>query len=725
MYDKTITENRLELAQRRLGFKLQRFSPDTCASNAKYFQTIYDVERDRLKRNLTTEELRYIQNERTMCRHDYLYWAERYVKIVPKESGRIIPYRPNKAQLILNRIRAEHESKRISMAFINLKARQLGVTTDSQMVIAHRAQFGQHTHCLVGSASPDDTVEMFEKVETAWRHMPFFLMPRTTKYQAGVRVEFGKQDTSIRLQWLNQKKGMGRGSTPHAAHVSEVSDCDNPEDVIEAALMGAMHDSPTMYLMLESTAKGMKNWWHNTWEAAKKGKSRLRPCFLPWFVGTDLYPNPTWLREHPVPEGWEPAELTKRHASRAAGYVKVNDLLSWALGADWTMPRKQMWYWETRRENAVISKTLNKFYQEYPANDIEAFQVAQAAVFDAEIISIYTESVHEPVGVFGLRGKRGEIQTRHQPSEWQIDHGRKPVPIKCPNGSEFELVPLHWQGSSEGDEMGKIFVYEWPKPNEIYGMGIDTSFGVQQDRGVIEICRRGTPIRAPGFVLEMASDTMTAGDMIPWAYAIHQFYTVPVAEQLKQPKIIIDLSAGGDGLQRALITLGCANMHIWERLDRYNNPKQKNPAIGATQVAWFRNACLETFIKSVRDYGLEISSPYMIQEMGILGIGDNFGKIQAEKGAFDDRIMAGAYVFFTIHWRAGPITSAPAFGLRKYTAPLSDGQRYASFRGTDSSYGLENNPLMRQYMQKHLGWGGPEKQSEMKVTYYNPGLVTQ
>src|SRR2546426_10125990 len=126
------------------------------------------------------------------------------------------------------------------------------------------------------------------------------------------------------------------------------------------------------YLVVDSTAITMNDWWHQTWLVNKElwpqRRSRLRPAFLPYFVGTDLYPTSTWLLEHPIPKNWEPPEIIQKHADRAALYVESNELLRKHFPSNWRMPVAQMWWYFVEREEARKKKQLNKFLSELPAD---------------------------------------------------------------------------------------------------------------------------------------------------------------------------------------------------------------------------------------------------------------------------------------------------------------------------------------------------------------------
>ena len=102
----------------------------------------------------------------------------------------------------------------------------------------------------------------------------------------------------------------------------------------------------------------MNNWWNDKWNSAVAGwperRSRLRPLFLPWFVG-GLYPKGHWLRAHPVPPDYSSHMLpwALAHAEGAEQYVRKTEYLYSRLGKDWQMPIEQIWYYECERDAAI------------------------------------------------------------------------------------------------------------------------------------------------------------------------------------------------------------------------------------------------------------------------------------------------------------------------------------------------------------------------------------
>jgi hypothetical protein len=189
------------------------------------------------------------------------------------------------------------------------------------------------------------------------------------------------------------------------------------------------------------------------------------------------------------------------HAQMAAQYVRQTDYLTRHLGSSWTMPLEQIWYYECERSSAVKENRLNKFLQEMPANDDEAFQSSNLTVFDIDTINFYRTNAHiQPVwGVFGMRGPVEFIPARMQPAAILVNPDLPPIPITCDAGGgvsiTFELVPLRFSGwSLESDSkkgsVDKIYIFEPPIEGFEYGFGCDTGDGIKTDSTWIEAVGR-------------------------------------------------------------------------------------------------------------------------------------------------------------------------------------------------------------------------------------------
>jgi hypothetical protein len=432
-------------------------------------------------------------------------------------------------------------------------------------------------------------------------------------------------------------------------HNSEVASFLNPAELIDASLMGAFHESADRFMVLESTAEGNTGWWFDTWEHAKETWPRtlLRPIFLPWFVGNDLYPTAAQMRRNPIPENWEPAKLTLLHKQKAELYVRTNKDLRKYLGKSWTMPLEQMWWWECERENYQRKKELNLFLQEYPADDEEAFQSTNISAFDIDLISQLRDETRSvaPKAVFSITG--GSVSPRLMADNRDVDHDMAkdytiPItahwnPVVLP--IHFELIPLKFRSYQE-DPLGRMYVWEFPKKNTQYVIGVDTSDGIGQDRAVIQVIRLRNafdPLDYDEQVAEFASDNVNSRDLWPLCLAIATWYTTPINGKITQLRQVIECNGNGESVQYELQKLGWWNFHPWEHYDNRS-------LVRSNKIGWYTNArtrqmAVDTLISSLRDGWLRIHSPWFVKEMQTFERNEGRQSLRAAYGAHDDRLM--------------------------------------------------------------------------------------
>lgn len=657
MYSKKIIAERIKKVEAKLGLTLKYHTVSEVAFANKRLQSLLGDD-GRLVRALTTEEEEWIINERTLAKLDFRYFAEKYAYILDF-AGNLVRFPTNIAQNITLNIWGELEEQGRPISIQQLKARQLGVSTLTEIAVAHRSQFYTFINAVVGSSDPEKSKKMAMMMERCWNQEPWWMMPRQTAYRTGELIEFGGINSGISIQHGTQFSGIARGDTPTVCHLSELCDFSNPEELVDASLLRAMHESPWMFLVLESTAKGRRNWWHRTWEFSKEnffsGRARLYPMFLPWFIGSDIYPTDTWILGHPIPEQWEPSQITYHHAERAKAAVKADPLLTKYLGNKWEMPIEQMWWWEVTRAEYAAKKELSQFYSETPADDMEAFQSTNISAFDSDTLAIYREKTRVPMQVYGFLGRQDVIPVRLQPDRRDVDIQKPALTIKArwnPSVEPFEcqLLPLKFGGYSNFDPMGKLLLWEMPEQDETYGLGVDTSDGIGLDRSTIQILRKGTPDRNDALVAEFASPYINAFDLWPLCLALGTLYSPMSSDRrIRQAKMVIECRGNGESTQLELRKRGWANFHAWMRYDSKKLRPQDSQKLGWFTNSWSRAMMMDMLLKAIRDEWIDVYSPFFVDEMSDLERDDSRQSLAATYGGHDDRIMAGGFVFFSMH----------------------------------------------------------------------------
>jgi hypothetical protein len=625
------------------------------------------------RETLEPPEIRLIRNEMILCRADFSYFVSRYAWIKSDED-RVVRMDPWISQQIFLSILADMQDQEMSLMLIVLKARQLGLSRIISLILLHAVLFIANTNAFLASSTEDKTGLLFDMLDFVLERLPFWMRP-AEKYRRENKILELLNGSALTLQHGQQSTGIARGTTPTKAHISELSEFDEfkVSDLIDSALLRAMHDSPQTFLALESTAKGMNNWWHDKWKSAKAGwperRSRLRPLFLPWFVG-GLYPKDHWLRAHPVPSDYSTRMLpwAAAHAEGAEQYVKKTDYLSSRLGGDWRMPFEQIWYYECERDAAIRERRLNKFLQEMPANDDESFQSTSISVFDNETLVFYRDNAHaqELLGAYGLVGAPEVVNPRLQPPELLRNYNLPPITVRCDRATgyplQFDLMPLRFDGWPLESGTDKIYIWEMPAPGETYGIGMDTSDGIEKDRTVLEGLRKGSVNGPTKQVFEYASGKMNALDSWPFALAMGTLYSVQDTNGLmQQPRMAIECKGHGDMAQNIIRQMGWSNFHPWndKQIDN-RTPRTSNfHKIGVYTTSWFRDGMIEMLVKMLRDGDIEICSPFFVQEMASLQ-GDQFVQsLKAGYGGYDDRIMSLGFILVSLYkWDANYFRSA-------------------------------------------------------------------
>ena len=359
-----------------------------CESMAKRLANAVDPS-GASQRSLTPEEDRFISNERLLSKIDYRYIAERY-HYIRGDRGlqRLYPlWEPQ--TIVLNRLATLQQARADSnhpdgLLFNILKARQEGVSTLTQSLVAHRVTTFTHVNALTASDVPENSGSegIFGKFELIVDHLPWYLRPATKFHKkdthwvfangSWMTVESGKSMKGGLQDQGGQKGNLGRSKTFTVGHLTELSTWEKPGQ-IDDGLLPAVPRSPLVLLGKESTAKGRHNWHHEDWLEAVRGNGggavggRFIAIFLPWYALARY-----WL---PAPPDWSPDDATLVHAEKAS-----REGPKW-LGRTVTLSRDQLYWYEQTRADYLRKDEIAKFLEEYAADPEECFQHAGRSIF--------------------------------------------------------------------------------------------------------------------------------------------------------------------------------------------------------------------------------------------------------------------------------------------------------------------------------------------------------
>lgn len=607
---------------------------------------------------LTEQEEWWIQNELYLCACSFPYWFYRYFYILDP-SGNIGLPEELVAQKVMLEIMAGSDLQHLPILVMNLKARQLGISTFHIGVILWTALFRRGSHCVLASAEETKSMELAEKAWLAIENLPLFMRHVLTREDVKVGPEFGAINSDILIQHGSQKKGISRGSTPVAALVSEVPYYSDPIETIESSLLRAMHENPRTYLILEGTARKRGDWYHQTWlknrEGENTGYNRFVCLFLPWYVGSDKYPTKDWIKNHPIPKNWTPLKQTHKQAVDAQLYVRSTPLLAKHLGKDWEMPIEQRWFWEFNfRDASREDATLKSFYAEMAADEKSAFQSKKWSVYrqdtldkiEAEMSPKYTDYAIVGDGInpkFSLR------------DFWSAGARKIDISFASYNGKTFnwKLVPL---ARTPEDENLNFFIRIWehPKVGYEYGVGVDVSGGVGADNSSFDVVRKSKDDMPDVQVAQLYTPWISSAESPPFAMALGLYYgqyMSPVPQALMCPEV---QAAVGDIISHQLDQLGYTNFYMMERMDVRRRPGQRSQRRGwASTSTWARQAMLETFKLHCESGWIVINSENTLGEMQNQEAEEMDGgktKFDHASGQHDDSIFATGIAFFCLHF---------------------------------------------------------------------------
>lgn len=207
-------------------------------------------------------------------------YASSYLKILPKLGGDLVPLAFNSAQRHLDRaVREQMEAKGKVRALV-LKGRQQGISTytEGRMVWRVANRHGVKGYVLAHEqAASDNLFGMFERYLT---NLPPQITPMIGASNA---KEIVFERLASRLQVATAgSKDTGRSGTAQYLHGSEVAFWPSAETHF-AGIGQTVADAPGTEVILESTANGTANIWHELWQLAVSGKSDFIPVFIPWF----------------------------------------------------------------------------------------------------------------------------------------------------------------------------------------------------------------------------------------------------------------------------------------------------------------------------------------------------------------------------------------------------------------------------------------------------------
>jgi hypothetical protein len=308
------------------------------------------------------------------------FWAEKFAFIIDK-GGRKIPLLAKPGQLEFD---SQLEAQRTAgkpMRALNLKARQVGMSTWSQAKAIHRCTLRERYDALTVAHDRETGAKLYRMAETIYANLPEDpeLKPALGQHRRQRFLHFAGDalwtsgdafpDSRYYVDTAGEFQA-GRGGTYRFVHGSEVAFW--PQIMLKlTALMAAVPDDPESLIVLESTANGF-NEFKDIWDDAEEGRSDYIAFFWPWWREqeytrpflTELERERFAVGDPSDPYAEEETELIKLAATQ--GFELTLEQLNW-------------------RRYVIANKCggdVRIFHQEYPSSPEEAFISTGKKVFD-------------------------------------------------------------------------------------------------------------------------------------------------------------------------------------------------------------------------------------------------------------------------------------------------------------------------------------------------------
>jgi hypothetical protein len=329
--------------------------------------------------------------------------------------------------------------------FVNLKARQLGIST----VMLALDIFWLYMHPGLQGALIADTEANKETFRTTITEMldglpKGFRVPIKSHNRTALQLANGS-----RLQYISAGKGknsgLGRSRGLSYVHASEISSWGDPKG-LDSLIDALATDNPDRLYVFESTALGLNLYW-DMWIHAQENPLAEKAFFIGWWA-KELYRSP---RGTPLfEEWWEKDPL----------YSPYEQMVTAKVAEDYGVEiDEEQWAWYRER---AAGRSEQSMMEEFPGLPDEAWQATGSPFFNEKRVTADIKLIQASQVQF--RGYRYEL-------------GDNFLKMKFIKAESIDDVTLR--------------VWEPPKPNGVYVIGMDPAYGSSEtaDRLVISVWR--------------------------------------------------------------------------------------------------------------------------------------------------------------------------------------------------------------------------------------------
>lgn len=411
MYSSRVVEENLVAFQSAMNMQLKRYDFEFIRSVVEDLKDLpikcddwgrpIDGDKGPFVRSPTQAEWEFINNERIICKYDFLHFFLNYscgLIVNPKDERdqRVEPIKNLlESQRLLHSVVSKREEEiredyKLGRAVDGIlvagnKARQLGFTQYGRGASVHRALFWDDTPAVAASVDEEMVHTLYVRDQVIYENLPWWLKPRIGYDVKDAHISFADLNSSVTYFQANQKGGMGTGKTLSTVHLTEVGLWEKQagEDSVKRIrfdLLPTVPQSLKTLVFFESTANGRNNYWHKFFMDAWEGRSRFTGYFCPF------YAEPAKYRLTPK-EGWTPAPHTK------AMIEQVERTSPAYMGYTVRLSAEQAYYWEFHYDEAKREGSLADFLANYPPTLEESFQHSGSKAFSLDALQYVRSTI--------------------------------------------------------------------------------------------------------------------------------------------------------------------------------------------------------------------------------------------------------------------------------------------------------------------------------------------
>ena len=550
----------------------------------------------------------------------------RTLKVKDKRTNLMVQFGPTAEQLDLLWDMERQLVRRRRVRTIILKARQLGMSTAVEAVAFECATVYPDHESLIVAHEVKSSQKILKMTNRFYEHYRFKeLYP--TKFSNINTLSFANNGSEISVATAKNPDA-GRGTTPRFLHGSEVGFWDDGAGLMNN-LSQAVPDGPNTFIVLESTANGVGNYFHTEWKAAAAGDSEYTPKFYPWWKSKDYTAEAVGISAA-LPGRYTDSELILKAAFRL-----TDSQLAW-----------RRWAIRNKCSNDVL-----KFMQEYPSTPEEAFIATGSNVYPLESL--------QRCFVPSSSMERGKLVAAGGPV------------------ARFMRVPN-----------GSLTIYKHPSPDRSWGqyiIGADPTHTLQGDFAVAQVFSRRT--------LEQVAvyrQRIDPGSFADDLFLLGRYYNDAIMCPEKEGPGYLTVGKLL-GMNYPRMYMHTKADHTPGKLtgDSYGwgtNKQTKGEALGTLLELVVEG------INPISGIGLTIHDPNTFHEMANYVALDN-GKFGNANGSENDDTVMAAAIAMTCHFKVGPVVSTEYMsqdGMSLATARLqavngvmSDGSSEPTSRALD------------------------------------------